>query len=85
MTIVPLKAYFNKDNKVKFYRQIAQWYVDDQCVAKSKSDISIPDGGDLASACCHAEPIFSCHYKDKPSKYPCKDSPPIDKGGRSFW
>ena len=34
---------------------------------------------------CTDEPQFHCWYRDKPSKYPCKDSPPIDKGGRSFW
>jgi hypothetical protein len=26
-----------------------------------------------------------CHYRDKPSKIPCNDSPAIDKGKPSFW
>lgn len=29
-------------------------------------------------ACCSVEPIISCHYRDKPSVVPCKDSPQMD-------
>jgi hypothetical protein len=30
-------------------------------------------------------PTVVCHYRDKPSKIPCPDSPTIDKNGRDFW
>ena len=63
----------NKDNKKLFYEQMAEWY--------TKDASSNCNGLD----CCVAEPIITCHYKDKPSFIPCKDSPPIDKNGRSFW
>eukprot|EP00534_Pseudo-nitzschia_fraudulenta_P007640 CAMPEP_0201149640 /NCGR_PEP_ID=MMETSP0851-20130426/10902_1 /ASSEMBLY_ACC=CAM_ASM_000631 /TAXON_ID=183588 /ORGANISM="Pseudo-nitzschia fraudulenta, Strain WWA7" /LENGTH=554 /DNA_ID=CAMNT_0047426077 /DNA_START=326 /DNA_END=1987 /DNA_ORIENTATION=+ len=63
----------NKDNKKIFFEQMAEWY--------TKDDKSGCAGLD----CCVAEPIITCHYKDKPSKIPCKDSPSIDKKGRSFW
>eukprot|EP00535_Pseudo-nitzschia_heimii_P001403 CAMPEP_0197183574 /NCGR_PEP_ID=MMETSP1423-20130617/7889_1 /TAXON_ID=476441 /ORGANISM="Pseudo-nitzschia heimii, Strain UNC1101" /LENGTH=574 /DNA_ID=CAMNT_0042634163 /DNA_START=117 /DNA_END=1838 /DNA_ORIENTATION=+ len=63
----------NKDNKKLYYEQMAEWY--------KKED----DSGCKGLDCCVAEPIITCHYKDKPSKIPCKDSPPIDKNGRSFW
>lgn len=63
----------NKDNKKLFYEQMAEWY--------TKGDDSGCNGLD----CCVAEPIVTCHYRDKPSKTSCKDSPPIDKNGRSFW
>ena len=73
----------NKDNKLLFLRQMGEWYVQDQCVHKEAKEI---DGGDsFLGTCCSAEPLVSCHYRDKPSKIPCKDSPPIDKGRPSFW
>ena len=77
----------NKNNKLLFFQQLGEWYVKDQCVHKKPEEISVVDGEgkDLAIACCTAEPIFECHYRDKPSKFPCYDSPPIDKDGKSFW
>jgi len=81
----------NKDNKLLFLRQMGEWYVTDQCISKTAGEIltaqGIPNDGDspLVQPCCAAEPIFSCHYKDKPSKLPCKDSASIDRNGRSFW
>ena len=91
----------NKDNKIKFLQQMGQWYVGDVCIAQTKKAIfenvevdsgetGINENGDeynkmLFEPCCLAEPNIVCHYRDKPSKYPCKDSPPIDKGQPSFW
>jgi hypothetical protein len=74
----------NKDNKIKFFRQMGEWYLQDQCVVKTASEITA-GGSSLVGACCAAEPLISCHYRDKPSKIPCKDSPPIDAGKPSFW
>jgi hypothetical protein len=34
---------------------------------------------------CLAEPVVSCHYRDKPSVRPCPNSPALDKNGKSFW
>ena len=59
-------------------------YVQDQCVGKKPDEIK-HDGTDLVKACCSAKELFSCHYRDKPSIKPCKDSPPIDKQNKSFW
>jgi hypothetical protein len=88
----------NKNNKVKFFRQMGEWFLDDKCVQHSATDIlGLPaaaadtgDGssivsGSLVQPCCLADYVFSCHYRDKPSKRPCRDSPPIDKEARSFW
>jgi len=88
----------NKDNKLLFFRQMGEWYVQEQCIQHSVGDILVVDGigGDDAqgkvedgelftSKCCSAKPIVSCHYRDKPSVIPCKDSPPIDAGRPSFW
>lgn len=72
----------NKDNKLLFLKQSGMWYVQDECVAKKPSEIS---SHDMATACCAAEALVSCHYRDKPSKIPCKDKPPIDEGHPSFW
>eukprot|EP00584_Thalassiosira_punctigera_P018171 CAMPEP_0172575534 /NCGR_PEP_ID=MMETSP1067-20121228/137261_1 /TAXON_ID=265564 ORGANISM="Thalassiosira punctigera, Strain Tpunct2005C2" /NCGR_SAMPLE_ID=MMETSP1067 /ASSEMBLY_ACC=CAM_ASM_000444 /LENGTH=572 /DNA_ID=CAMNT_0013368185 /DNA_START=288 /DNA_END=2006 /DNA_ORIENTATION=+ len=82
----------NKDNKLLFLRQLGEWYVTDRCAGKTAADIlggaaggASTDSTALVEPCCAKEPIFSCHYRDKPSKLPCKSSPPIDGGGRSFW
>ena len=68
----------NKDNKIKFYQQMGEWYFADKCIGKKRDEIS-SSSSDLVSTCCAAEPIFKCHYKDKPSLHPCDDSPAIDK------
>lgn len=78
----------NKDNKVKFFRQLGEWYVQDQCIGHDY--VALVEGdevtdGSLINQCCSIEPIFSCHYRDKPSKEPCFDSPCIDKTCRQFW
>jgi hypothetical protein len=74
----------NKDNKLLFLRQMGEWYVQDQCVHKTTTEIGATTT-EFLGTCCSAEPLVSCHYRDKPSKIPCKDSPPIDKGKPSFW
>ena len=76
----------NKNNKLLFFQQLGEWYVKDQCINKNPADIFMDsDAANFATVCCLSEPVFECHYKDKPSKFPCDDSPPIDKGGKSFW
>ncbi|KAL3811127.1 hypothetical protein ACHAXA_005938 [Cyclostephanos tholiformis] len=78
----------NKVNKVLFFRQMGEWYVHDKCIGDDASNLidgNVADGA-LVEQCCSAEPIFSCHFKDKPSKVPCPDSPRIDPlKRRSFW
>lgn len=72
----------NKENKKKFFEQLGQWYVHKQCSGKTAEQIK---GKSMERACCLKEPTFLCHYRDKPSKEPCKDSPSIDQGHRSWW
>jgi hypothetical protein len=62
----------NKDNKKLFLQQLGEWRVKDNC-----------ESG--AAECCLVEPNIVCHYRDKPSIIPCRDSPPIDNGKPSFW
>lgn len=76
----------NKDNKLLFFRQMGWWYLKDRCVDRTLSKIALGEGENLTSTCCSGtKPLFSCHYRDKPSAEPCKNSPPIDPGRRSFW
>ncbi|KAL7528955.1 hypothetical protein ACHAXR_004091 [Thalassiosira sp. AJA248-18] len=77
----------NKDDKLKFMRQMDMWYVNDSCIGKESTEILSGErvGGDIVGACCSAEPLFSCHYRDKASMRSCADSPPKDKNGKSFW
>jgi hypothetical protein len=79
----------NKDNKQRFFKQIGEWYLKEECVAKTGAEI-LGEGvsikrGSLVDHCCNAEPILTCFYSDKPSKESCKDSPKIDKNGKPFW
>ena len=80
----------NKDNKKLFFRQFGEWYVQDKCIGSTVGEI-MPGHKDgdttpsILSSCCSVEALVSCHYRDKPSKIPCKESPPIDKGKPSFW
>ena len=86
---------FNKDNKILYWQQMGEWYVQEKCVHKkvpdilgiaaSTSDVTEPQQEQFISTCCSKEPIITCHYRDKPSVIPCKDSPPIDAGRPSFW
>jgi Nucleotide-diphospho-sugar transferase len=64
----------NKDNKKKYFEQLGEWY--------AMEDWSSCNGLD----CCLPQPNITCHYKDKPSKVPCPDSPHVVEGkGKSFW
>jgi Nucleotide-diphospho-sugar transferase len=78
----------NKNNKLLFFRQMGEWYVEDKCIQQQVNDIAganVDDVVKLAPVCCSAEPLISCHYRDKPSIKPCRDSPPIDNGRPSWW
>lgn len=80
----------NKEDKLKHLRQMGMWYVKEDCIGKETSAIlSAFSGahadGNIVGACCSLEPLFSCHYRDKPSIKSCADSPAKDNGGRSFW
>jgi len=66
----------NKKDKVKFFQQIGDWFVRSTEASSSSCQ---------GMECCLKEPVVQCHYRDKPSKIPCKDSPPMYDGGASFW
>jgi hypothetical protein len=80
----------NKEDKIKFFQQMGDWHLQDQCTptflqtaAAATSPLMTP--GELVGSCCTAEPNFKCHYSDKPSIRPCKDSPKMEKKDKSFW
>jgi hypothetical protein len=88
----------NKKDKLKYFQQLGEWYVNDQCIGKDVHEITGIAGGEggvmkngtLSANCCSAEPLFKCHYRDKPSKIPCPDSPYTTKSKGesediSFW
>jgi len=80
----------NKDNKLKFFQQMGEWYINDPCIGKKPQELITGTNktitkGMLIPQCCSAEPLITCHYRDKPSKIPCPDAPYIDKKGKSFW
>jgi hypothetical protein len=75
----------NKAEKKKFYEQMGEWYVKDECIGVTVDEIVNGTNPDLGKACCVAEPVIKCHYRDRPSKIPCKDSPPLNEGHDSWW
>jgi len=84
----------NKLIKRKFLEQMGDWYVVDACsssshimnVTSSIRNSARSDTPDLlASNCCSATPLIRCHYKDKPSVVPCRQSPSFRNGATSFW
>lgn len=64
----------DKIEKLHFLEQMAYLFVSESCIGKK-----------LSSACCIADPIARCHYKDKPSKIPCRESPVLGRENTSFW
>jgi len=75
----------NKDNKLLFMRQMGEWYLQEKCVAKTFSEIPGSEKGNFVENCCSKDALITCHYRDKPSIKPCKDSPTLDKGKASWW
>lgn len=80
----------NKDNKLLFFRQLGQWFVEEQCVGKNAEEIlgsdEIKEGASLVQPCCAVEALVSCHYPDKPCVRSCQGKGGnIDKHGKSFW
>jgi hypothetical protein len=80
----------NKDDKIRFFQQMGDWFVDDKCVAQTTAGDLLGGAaktkGALVSTCCLAEAIIKCYYRDKPSKIPCRDSPFMDTFKNvSFW
>lgn len=81
----------NKSNKLVFFQQMGLWYTKKEC--EGGGGVSVAEKakgkGEFDSACCSAEPLVTCHYKDKPSVEECKhvSVPSIDGGkkGKSFW
>jgi hypothetical protein len=76
--------------KKHFFEQMGEYYVSRQCAGKAFSDIvddhnSSDQPRDLLNSCCLAEPAVTCHYRNKPSKIPCRDSPSLGTDGTSFW
>ena len=61
----------NKANKKLFLEQMGEWYTKPDCMT--------------GLGCCLKQANVTCHYRDKPSIIPCKESEPIDKGRPSFW
>lgn len=60
----------DKTTKREFNQQLGDWYV--------------ADTTSLVLESCRTESQIKCHYRDKPSKIRCDDSPLIE-GTRSFW
>jgi hypothetical protein len=61
----------NKDDKIRFFQQLGLWYLKENLL--------------LGADSCSKEALVQCHFKDKPSVRPCRESPTMDRMGKSFW
>lgn len=80
----------NKSDKLKYFKQMGMWHVEEKCENEKGLDVidklsTDASSGSFFDECCSVDPILTCFYRDKPSKVPCKESPPIDRGRPSFW
>lgn len=78
----------NKEEKRAYLEQMGDWYVKDMCVGRTAAkirNIRKSKKIDIGGTCCKTKPKVKCHYRDKPSRIPCKDSPALEKNHPSFW
>ena len=73
----------NKDDKLKYLKQFGAWNLHPKCENGSAGIGIMEQEG--STACCSAEPLVTCFYRDKPSIKSCANSNPIDKGAPSWW
>jgi hypothetical protein len=76
----------SKVNKIAFFEQLGEWYVQDKCIQQTASNLlGTTTNNDISNGCCSTTALFKCHYSDKPSLYPCKDSPKLDSWAHPWW
>ena len=86
-------AHFTQVDKIKYLKQLGGWFLDRSCHEDSlRTPAFLAEanqrGGTsagLQGACCSAEAVEDCFFKDKPSKHSCAESPSKDKGRGSWW
>lgn len=61
----------NQQTKRQFFEQIGHWYINDT------ANKSLCNTNNI-NCCVIGEPKVVCHFRDKPSKIPCHDSPMIE-------
>lgn len=71
----------NKEVKRKFLEQMGDWYAQETCIDQQQSSASVK----TQANCCAREPLIRCHYRDKASVIPCRQSPSFSENGESFW
>lgn len=72
----------DKETKRKFNEQLGDWFVKDSCTDQTVDELTrLSSSGDC---CVTTEPVVVCHFRDKPSKIRCDDSPLIEDK-TSFW
>jgi hypothetical protein len=82
-----------KHFKLAYMRQMGEWFVRDTCLNQPlnttlwghANNAQNEHDGTISTTCCSREPLFSCHYRDKPSIKECKSSPAQEKDGPSWW
>jgi hypothetical protein len=79
----------HKEEKREFLEQMGDWYLNPPCVG----DKTLPEIEAAASqkesviaTCCSAQPLYKCHYEDRPSMYPCESTKKYStKSKKTFW
>lgn len=68
----------DKATKRRFNEQLGDWHILSQCTTGETG------GTSLSADCCVEHPTPVCHFRDKPSKIPCPESPLLEDD-TSFW
>ena len=81
----------NKVDKIKYFQQMGDWFVEDKCIPGSGGESALANTTTASAPatrrnCCSAKPLIKCHFRDKPSIVPCPDAPPSTRENTtSFW
>jgi hypothetical protein len=85
----------NKDDKLRYMKQMGMWHLKEECISKKLHDITNSSSKttlqkdteeEVFNLCCSIEPLISCHYRDTPSVKDCSSSPPMNgEQSASFW
>ncbi len=83
-----------KKEKMEYLMQMGQWYVKDTCknevlqvMLTSHSNLTntLAANETIENTCCSKEALFSCHFRDKASIKPCKNSTAKFGESPSWW
>jgi hypothetical protein len=79
----------SKTDKLLYFKQMGEWYVEERCIGTKNTTLTLDSSQvSLVERCCAANPLISCHYRDKPNLIACNETTYSSNAGLrgvSFW